>query len=204
MLPSEEKPELPLHSFTPMEWGKAVLTDPVTLLADHAHLEKKAANNALTLLARWPGEWVPGWLETMTSVARDEAAHLAQVVRLLTRRGGRLLRYHNNPYVAELRGLVRKGVTSEILDHLLVSALIEARSCERFSVLMKVAEDEELARFYRALYVSEMGHYKIFLKMAGKCAGKEATAARWQKMLAMEADIMARQEPGVRIHSGVA
>jgi len=193
---------LPLLSQTPAEWGRAVLTDPVTLLIDHAFLEKKAATNALTLLARWPGDWVPGWMETMTSVARDEAAHLAQVVRILTRRGGRLTRYHNNPYVSELRSLVRKGVTSEILDLLLVSALIEARSCERFSVLAAAAPDEELAKFYRALHVSEMGHYKIFLKLAGKCAGKAVTEARWQRLLAAEAEIMPRQEPGIRIHSG--
>jgi tRNA-(ms[2]io[6]A)-hydroxylase len=195
--------DLPLHSRTPVEWGQAVLSEPVTLLIDHAHLERKAATNALALLARWPGEWVPGWIETMTSVARDEAAHLAQVVRILTRRGGRLARHHNNPYVSELRGLVRKGITSEILDLLLVSALIEARSCERFSVLAATAPDEELAKFYKALFASEMGHYKIFLKMAGKCAGKDATEARWQKMLTSEAEIMARQEPGIRIHSGV-
>ena len=92
---------------------------------DHAFLEKKAANNAMELLTRWPGDWTPGWVETMTSVARDEAAHLAQAVKLLAKRGGRLQRIHKNPYANSLRLLVRKGGTGELLDRLFVSALIE-------------------------------------------------------------------------------
>src|SRR4051812_37335020 len=82
--------DLPLRSFTPLEWGRSVLEHPLEILSDHAILEKKAAQNALELLTRWPGEWLPGWIETMTGVARDETAHLAQVTRLLLRRGGRL------------------------------------------------------------------------------------------------------------------
>ncbi len=130
-----------------MEWAQDVLADPVALLADHAFLEKKAALNAIQLLERWPKEWLPGWVETMTSVARDEAAHLAQVTRLLIRRGGRLDRGHKNPYANALRGLVRKGeVISEALDRLFVSALIEARSCERFAALALATPDAELSR----------------------------------------------------------
>ena len=60
-----------------MEWGRAVLADPISLLIDHAFLEKKAAANAMELLTRWPNEWVPGWVETMTGIARDETAHFA-------------------------------------------------------------------------------------------------------------------------------
>src|SRR4051794_30896224 len=135
---------LPLHSRTPVEWARAVLREPVRLLMDHAFLEKKAATNALELLTRWPGEWVSGWVETMTGVARDEAAHLAQVTRILRRRGERLERYHKNPYANALRLLVRKGDPAEILDRVLVSALIEVRSCERFAVLAATSEDTEL------------------------------------------------------------
>ncbi len=193
---------LPLHSATPLAWGREALADPIALLIDHAFLEKKAANNALELLTRWPGDWIPGWVETMTSVARDEAAHLAQVTRLLTRRGGRLDRVHKNPYANALRLLVRKGTAGEILDRLFVSALIEARSCERFSILAEVAEDAEIARFYRSLCASEMGHYKVFLKLAAKAGGRETAEARWQEMLAAEARILAGQAPGPRIHSG--
>lgn len=194
---------LPLLSQTPDVWAKSVLQDPIALLVDHAFLERKAANNALELLTKWPGNGVPGWVETMTAVARDESAHLSQVVRLLARRGGQMDRVHKNPYANGLRQLVRKGEQGEVLDRLFVSALIEARSCERFSVLAANSEDEELAKFYKALYASELGHYKVFLRLASKVAGKRNAEARWQEMLTEEARILAEQEPGPRIHSGV-
>jgi tRNA-(ms[2]io[6]A)-hydroxylase len=193
---------LPLHSRTPVEWGRAVLADPIRLLTDHAFLEKKAANNALELLTRWPGDWLPGWVETMTGVARDEAAHLAQVTRLLLRRGGRLDRVHKNPYANSLRLLVRKGDPAEILDRLLVSALIEVRSCERFAVLAAASADAELAGFYEGLFASEFGHYRVFLELARKMADPAAVEARWQQLLASESRILAEQEAGPRIHSG--
>src|SRR5450432_3411043 len=101
----EHLDQLPLHSRTPLAWAESVLEDPIALLIDHAYLEKKAATNALDLLGRWPDEWVPGWVETMTGVARDEAAHLAQVSRILIRRGGRLTRTHKNQYANDLRQL---------------------------------------------------------------------------------------------------
>lgn len=195
---------LPLHSRTPLAWAHAVLADPIALLIDHAFLEKKAANNAMDMMTRWPTDWVPGWVETMTGLARDEAAHLAQVTRILTRRGGRLERVHKNPYANALRQLVRKGGAGEVLDRLLISALIEARSCERFAVLAGAIEDAELAAFYKALFSSELGHYKVFLRLAHKIAGRADTGARWQELLAAEALILAEQAPGPRIHSGVA
>src|SRR5215470_213860 len=99
---------LPLHSRTSKEWANAVLAEPVRLLIDHAFLEKKAASNALELLTRWPGDWLPGWTEAMTTVARDETAHLAQVMRILLKRGGWLDRVYKNPYANSLRLLVRK------------------------------------------------------------------------------------------------
>jgi tRNA 2-(methylsulfanyl)-N6-isopentenyladenosine37 hydroxylase len=194
---------LPLHSRTPLDWGHAVLTDPISLLIDHAFLEKKAANNAMDLMTHWPNDWVPGWVETMTGVARDEAAHLSQVTRILMRRGGRLTRIHKNPYATALRLLVRKGKEGETLDRLFVSALIEARSCERFAVLAQTSDDEELANFYRALFSSELGHYKVFLRLANRIAGRKVVDARWQELLADEARVLAEQPPGPRIHSGV-
>ena len=193
---------LPLHSRTTIEWARGVLSEPIRLLIDHAFLEKKAATNALELLTRWPGDWVPGWVETMTSVARDEAAHLAQVMRILTRRGGRLDRIHKNPYANSLRLLVRKGDPAEILDRLLVSALIEVRSCERFAVLAAASSDGELSGFYEALFASEFGHYRVFLELARKMMVAPVVEARWQQLLALEAEILARQESGPRIHSG--
>jgi len=198
-----ELEDLPLHSRTPVEWGRAVLAEPISLLIDHAFLEKKAATNAMELLTRWPDDWLEGWVEAMTAVARDEAAHLAQVMRILLARGGRLDRFHKNPYANALRQLVRKGERTETLDRLLVAALIEIRSCERFSVLAVAAEDAELAAFYRVLFSSELGHYRVFLNLAAKFTRPKDLEARWQEMLAAEARILAEQEPGPRIHSGL-
>jgi tRNA-(ms[2]io[6]A)-hydroxylase len=196
--------ELPLLSRTPERWARFVLADPVALLIDHAFLEKKAANNALELLTRWPEPGVEGWVQAMTDVARDEAAHLAQVNRLLTRRGGKLDRIHKNPYANALRLLVRKGSgTGEIVDRLLVSALIESRSCERFAVLAGVSPDRELAAFYQRLYASELGHYLVFLKLAKAIDKQERVERRWLELLEAEAQILAAQEPGPRIHSGL-
>lgn len=205
MLPVDfsEIEALPLHSRTPIEWGVAVLADPFSLLIDHAFLEKKAATNALELLARWPNDWLDGWVEAMTGVARDEVAHLSQVVRILLSRGGRLDRFHKNPYANALRELVRKGEPTELLDRLLVAALIEIRSCERFSVLAAASTDPELSGFYRALFSSELAHYRVFLHLAGKFTAQAELDARWQEMLVAEARILAAQAPGPRIHSGI-
>jgi tRNA 2-(methylsulfanyl)-N6-isopentenyladenosine37 hydroxylase len=200
----EKLATLPLHSRTPLEWSRAALSDPIALLIDHAFLEKKAANNAMDLLARWPADFFPAWVETMTQIARDEGAHLAQVTRLLIRRGGALDRGHQNPYAKALRALVRKGAQNEILDRLYVSALIEARSCERFGVLAATCGDPELAAFYHALFFSELSHYQAFLDLAYKVAPENVVNQRWQEILALEAQIMAEQEPGPRIHSGWA
>lgn len=194
---------LPLRTRTPLEWGAAALADPLALLIDHAFLEMKAAQNAMELMTRWPNEWTPGWVETMTSVARDEAAHLAQVTRMLIKRGGQMERGHKSFYAADLRKLVRSGKQGETLDRLCVSALIEARSCERFSVLAQTTTDEELGAFYKALFSSELGHYKVFLRLAYKMAPKEEVTARWEQMLDHEARILAQQPPGCRIHSGL-
>lgn len=193
---------LPLRVLTPPAWAGSVLQDPVALLIDHAFLEKKAATNALDLLTLWPEEFFPEWAQVMTVVARDEAAHLAQVMRILLRRGGRLSRVHKNPYANALRLLVRKGTAGEVLDRLLISAIIELRSCERFSVLADQCADEELAAFYRRLFASEKGHFQVFLKLAHAIAPKSRVEDRWNTLLDAEARILNMQELGPRIHSG--
>src|SRR5215212_625459 len=98
--------DLPLRHPTPPRWAPEVLRHPLELLNDHAHLEKKAAANALELLNRWPEPSPPeAWVAAMTAVARDEVEHLATVSRLLARRGGRLTKSHSNPYANALHAL---------------------------------------------------------------------------------------------------
>lgn len=196
---------LPLKYITPSSWASEVLRKPLELLNDHAHLEKKAASNALELLNRWPEPAPPeNWVAAMTAVARDEVEHLAVVSRLLARRGGRLTKSHSNPYANALHQLVRKGRgTEELADRLMVSSLIEARSCERFRLLGECCEDVELAKLYRALWASEHGHYLSFLQLAERILDADHVAQRWEQMLASESKIIQSQPAGPRMHSGV-
>lgn len=205
--------ELPLRYTTPPTWAAMVLAKPLSLLNDHAHLEKKAAGNALELLNRWPGHEDAGpdekdfslqWVRTMTAVAKDEADHLGVVLRLLIRRGGRFTKSHRNPYAAALRDLVRSGQGPlELLDRLLISALIEARSCERFEILANQSEDRELAKLYGGLSASERGHYAVFVQLAREMPGTEDVEGRWDEMLDAEARIIGGQPAYAGMHSGI-
>ena len=196
--------ELPLRYQTPAKWAREVLARPLELLNDHAHLEKKAAANALELLNRWPEPRPPeNWVAAMTAVARDEVEHLATVCRLLARRGGKLTKQHSNPYASALRALVRQGAgKDELVDRLMVSALIEARSCERFKLLGDAcADDGELRKLYQGLWASEHGHYRTFIQLAEEIRGAGAVAYRWDEMLIAEARIIRTQPSGPRMHS---
>jgi tRNA-(ms[2]io[6]A)-hydroxylase len=202
---------LPLKLHTPPQWANHVLTQPLELLNDHAHLEKKAATNALELLNRWPKERPPeSWVEAMTAVARDEVEHLAVVCRILARRGGKLTKGHANPYATDLRKLVRVGDGNrELVDRLLISGLIEARSCERFKLLAaacmdkdNLAADAELGKLYRGLWASEHGHYLTFVGLAEQVADPAEVKTRWEWMLASESILMRKQAEGIRMHSG--
>lgn len=199
--------DLPLRSTTPRAWADAALRDPCALLNDHAHLEKKAAANALALLPRCPRalegtEVASAWTSALASIVRDEAEHLQLVLKHLHRRGGRLSTVHANPYAAALHARMRGG-PEELLDRLLVSALIEARSCERFEVLAASAQDAELRALYRGLCASERGHFRAFTSLAEKVAPAGA-AARWAWFLEEEARVLAAQTPGPRMHAGAA
>lgn len=200
---------LPLRSTTPPSWVCHVMRDPLALLNDHAHLEKKAASNALELLHRWPPEsdeaLAQHWVRTLTGVARDEVEHLASVCRQLARRGGRLSKMHRNPYAAALRDQVRIGEgNDELGDRLMVCALIELRSCERFEMLARHVEDQELARLYQRLAISEQGHYLVFVDLARRITSERVSEPRWQQWLDVEAEIMTAQRLGTGMHSWIA
>jgi tRNA-(ms[2]io[6]A)-hydroxylase len=199
------KADLPLRYVTPQHWATQVLEQPLLLLNDHAHLEKKAATNALELFNRWPEPNPPeNWVAAMTAVSRDEVEHLATVSRLLARRGGTLTRQHSNPYASALHKLVRKGQgPHELIDRLMISALIEARSCERFNLLASICKDAELARLYQGLWASEHGHYRTFIQLAEQILPASIIKLRWEQMLESEAKIIQSQTPGPRMHSGV-
>ena len=212
-----QKVDCPLLWYTPEAWAKAQLQDPCALLNDHAHLEKKAASNALSLVAHWPmdrergGAAPENWVHALTTIANDETEHLQLVLRLLGKRGGALSKGHSNPYAADLRLLVRAGLGKlETIDRLMVSALIELRSCERFACLAAELEsaptaDPELLRLYKGLWAAEHGHFHAFLELALELPGADRAEqdARWRWMLEQEAQIIARQPAYVGMHSGL-
>lgn len=193
----------PLLYQTPTSWADRVLTDPIALLNDHAYLERKAASNALELLNRWPQSSDSAfWMLSLSQIARDETAHLNSVLRLLVQRRGTLIGLHQNLYAGDLRKLVRKGKgNQELLDRLLIAALIEVRSCERFEILAAHSSDGELVQLYQSLHQSEMSHYKIFLKLGDSLVPPEDVPTRWQYMLEAEAEIIQKQPPDSKIHS---
>lgn len=203
---NQAREDLPLLWVTPQAWAEQVLREPLALLNDHAHLEKKAARNALDLLDRWPEPNPPAhWVQTMTAIAKDESDHLVLVTRLLRKRGGHMTKHHKNPYAAALRGLVRLGEGPlDLIDRLMVSALIEVRSCERFELLSRCCEDEELSNLYSGLWASEFGHYRLFLEAARLVQPAKAVDQRWSEMLEAEARIITAQPAGPTMHSGVS
>jgi tRNA-(ms[2]io[6]A)-hydroxylase len=194
----------PLSTRTPRAWAERALAEPLALLDDHAHLERKAASNALALLSAAPPCAASSWARVLAGIARDETEHLALVVRRLEARGGRLSREHRNPYAAALHGLARRAGTDAVLDRLLVCALIEARSCERFEVLEEAGADPDLRSLHGGLAASERGHHKAFLALARDVAPEGEVSERWAWFVEREAETIAAQRPGARMHAGPA
>lgn len=195
--------ELPLRVATPTAWVDQVLADPVGLLSDHAHLERAAAANALQLMTRCPPH-VPSerWIGRLTGLARDEVDHLATVTSLLVQRGAAPARSHANPYAKDLRALVRTGEGArELVDRLLVSGLIELRSCERFGMLARAGH--ELSGVYEELVASEAGHHRLFVNLAHLVAPDDDVDGRWQALLDAEGGIASSQPGGPRMHAWI-
>src|SRR3974377_2067863 len=151
---------------TDPRWLPHALVPLDEVLVDHAHCEKKAAANALSLLQSYPE--VPGLPGHMARLAREESGHLARVLQLLERRGLTLGRDPGDPYAQGLQALVRTPAAHRQLDRLLVAAIIEARSCERLALLAGGLTDPDLRRFYGELARSEDGHQKLFLPLPAR------------------------------------
>jgi tRNA-(ms[2]io[6]A)-hydroxylase len=199
-----------LAATTPASWAAAVLADPLLLLVDHAHCELGAAASAQALIRRFPFDHELA--ERMGALAQEELAHFRVVLRVIDERGGRLLPTEPNPYVLGLDAAARRsrGTGPELLDRLLLSALVEARSCERFELLATAAAsssehgdgDPALARLYADLAPSERGHMLLFPELARARFGASAVRARLAILQAAEAEVLARLPLCPRIHSG--
>lgn len=171
------------------------------ILTDHAYCEQKATSTAISLVSTYPD--FPNVIESISPLVREEWGHFEMVVDQLNKRGLKLGPQRKDHYVNQLYPFLQSGGSRKdsLIDKLLFSALIEARSCERFRLLSKGLEDEELKSFYRNLMVSEAGHYRMFLDMACELGDKEKVLARWEEWLVYEAGIMKKLTPrGDRIH----
>ena len=193
---------LPLITKTPDRWAEEAMQDSLALLNDHAHLEKRAATNALELLTRWPQSKPSAkWVRTLSGIAKDEISHLATVSRLIESYGGEMSRTHKNQYAQGLRSFVRLGAgNEEVVDRLLVSALIELRSCERFEILSRLSRDLRLAKLYKSLWASEHGHFRVFLELANSVGPEKKVESRWRWMLNSESDLIKKQPNGPKMH----
>lgn len=185
---------LPLAAPTPPGWAEAAVRDLDALLADHAHCELKAASMALSIVAKFGDD--SGLVRDMTALAHEELRHFERVHAKLRARGGSLGRVRPDRYVKRLR---ERG-TSSLADLLVVSAFVEARSCERFRLLSGAPVDKPLRDFWAELASAESRHHELFLDRAQAAAGAAEAARIVRDLARFEAKLIAELPFEPRIH----
>lgn len=198
---SKEKTILKLKLPTDPLWVKNVVESNIEeILTDHAFCEQKAASNAITLIVQNPN--LSDLVQEMAMLVQEEMDHFKRVHDLILARGYTLGRERKDNYVNELMQFVIKGGSrqDQLIDRLLFSAMIEARSCERFKVMSEHINDKELSDFYYELMVSEAGHYTMFINLARKYAGNIDVEKRWKEFLEYEAKVIQNYGKSETIH----
>ena len=176
---------------TDPRWVDIVSKNIEEILTDHAYCEQKAASSAISLIVGFPEK--TELVQAMIALAEEEISHFKMVHDLMVERGMVLGRERKDEYVLALMKFFPKGGSRDnhLVHKLLIAALIEACSCERFRLLSEQLEDKKLARFYRKLMISEATHYTTFLKFARQYGvNREAVDAKWNALLAHEAALM--------------
>ena len=189
---------LRLQVATASDWAPRAAARLDEVLVDHAHCEKKAAGTAVSLLFQYPGR--TALLHPLAALAREELAHFQEVLAWLARRGVRFGRLRPSPYAGRLQAAVRSGEPERLVDLLLVSAVIEARSCERLGLLGEALADPALAAFYRGLCAAEARHHGVYVELACQVAPREEVRARLAALLEHEAAVLARAGGEARLH----
>ncbi len=184
---------------TPAAWCEFAALDQATLLIDHAHCEKKAASTAVMMLFRYPEH--DDLIHRVSRIAREELRHFEQVIALLKKR--RITYRHLVParYAEGMRSTVKTYEPERLVDLLIISAFIEARSCERFACIIPYL-DAELQRFYSNLLASEARHFEIYLTMAKQYATEDITD-RVQHFRDVEKELILTPDSELRFHSGL-
>jgi tRNA-(ms[2]io[6]A)-hydroxylase len=190
---------LNLHSTSPDRWYASVRDHLDELLIDHAHCEKKAAGTAMNLLFAYVEN--QDLCQAMTEIVEEELSHFHMVLDLLKARGVAWRRNKPSQYGRKLNDLVRKAEPHRAIDRLLVAAIIEARSCERFGILRERLDDRLLASFYDSLFESEARHHSTYVRLAKDFAPEEVVRERLAELAAAEAKIIAEGEELPRMHS---
>lgn len=196
-----EKTILKLQLPTDPLWVKNVVESNIEeLLTDHAFCEQKAASNAITLIVQNPN--LSDLVQEMAQLVQEEMDHFKRVHDIILERGFILGRERKDNYVNELRKfiVIGGGRTVQLIDRLLFSAMIEARSCERFKVLSENINDEALSVFYHELMISEATHYAMFIRLAKKYADGIDVDKRWKQYLAYEAIVIQNYGRAETIH----
>jgi tRNA-(ms[2]io[6]A)-hydroxylase len=196
-----EKHVLGLELPTDPRWVNIAEKNIEDILVDHAYCEQKAASSCISIIISYPEK--DRVVEVLTPVVAEEWSHFERVLEELKKRGYKLGFPRKDEYVDQLQKIVKKGGNREqqLVEKLLINALIEARSCERFRLLWKEIGDVELSKFYYELMVSEAGHYKNFLALAKEFMNPELVEKRWREILALESDIVKNLDVrGDRMH----
>ena len=188
-----------LRAPTPAAWTRAAVADLPTLLVDHANCEKKAASTALALIFAYPEDRALS--VALSRLAREELRHFEQVERLMRRLDVPYKRMTPGRYAGELRKLVRTHEPKRKLDLMLVHALIEARSSERFRLLARQLPDA-VRDLYAQLERSEARHFEAYLDFAQREFGADETAARLEVIATREAELATSPDRELRFHSG--
>jgi tRNA-(ms[2]io[6]A)-hydroxylase len=171
------------------------------ILTDHAYCEQKAATSCISLIQAFPDK--EDIVSQLAPIVTEEWGHFRLVLNELKKRGLSLGRQRKDEYVNALLQFERKGGSRDerLLERLLVCALIEARSCERFRLLSLHIADDSLKDFYHGFMVSEAGHYRLFIDLANKYADPAKVKQRWNEYLEYEAEVMNQMTlRGDRIH----
>lgn len=187
---------------TDPRWVNIVEKNIEEILSDHAWCEQKAATNAITIVTNNPE--YPDLVTDLLALAKEELEHFQMVHAIIRKRGLSFRREQKDKYVIELADYMKKSHNgsrvSALVERLLFSAMIEARSCERFKLLSENIKDAELANFYRQLMESEAGHYTTFITFARKYGEGIDVEKRWREWIEFEDSVIARYGKSESIH----
>tara|TARA_B100000700_G_C14950962_1_gene811636 strand:+ start:575 stop:1189 length:615 start_codon:yes stop_codon:yes gene_type:complete len=181
------------------DWLKLAISNPMEILLDHAHCERKAAGVAIQLMFRYVNE--PGLSEVLSPLAREELEHYERVLSILSARGKKLKKLASPPYGGVLAKNIRKDEPTRMLDSFLVAGLIEARSHERMTLLSLYSPDIELRTLYADLLKSEARHFGVYWTLATKRFERDIVSSRLEELAKVESDALVDMHHEPRMHS---